>query len=126
ADRPPAVADPRRNLVPQLPRAELGVEKALDEARLRLVGSAGRRGLPAGGQGMAHRLHQRQALDALRAPLGADLMAGHAPDFLGIRLEEGPVELRTKAVDQEVLETAFRMPGEQRCVGVAQAGPEKA
>ncbi len=45
-----------------------------------------------------------EALDALCAPLGADLIAGDAPDFFGVGLEEGEVELAAEAVDEEVFE----------------------
>ncbi len=47
---------------------------------------------------------EREALDALRAPLGGDLVAGRAPDLFGVALEEGEVELAAEAVDEEVFE----------------------
>src|SRR6185437_9353973 len=36
-------------------------------------------------------LLDRKPLDSLLAPFGADLIAGHSPDFLGVGLEEGVV-----------------------------------
>ena len=51
---------------------------------------------------------ERESLDALRAPLGADLIAAHAPDLFRVGLEEGEVELAAEAVDEEVFETLFR------------------
>src|SRR3989304_271824 len=41
---------------------------------------------------------ERQALDALRRPLRANLRARDAPHFLGVRLEENAVELLAEAV----------------------------
>ena len=58
----------------------------------------------------------RQALDALRAPLGADLVAGHAPDLFGVALEERQVELAAEAVDEEVFERSLRLEREQRAL----------
>ena len=60
---------------------------------------------------------QREAADALGAPLGADLGAGDAPKLFGVALEEGLVELAPEAVDEEVLQAAFRADG-------AEAGAE--
>jgi hypothetical protein len=51
-----------------------------------------------------HHALQRESLDALRAPFGADLVAGHAPDLFGIRLEKGQVKLLAEAVDDEIFE----------------------
>ena len=45
-----------------------------------------------------------KALDALRAPLRADLVARHSPHFFGVGLEEGEIELASKAVDEELLQ----------------------
>ena len=53
------------------------------------------------------RAGEREALDALRAPLGADLVAGHAPHLFGVGLEERQVQLAAEAVDEEVFEGAF-------------------
>ena len=47
---------------------------------------------------------QREALDALRTPLCADLDAGRAPDLLGIGLEEDAVELLPKAIRNPLFE----------------------
>jgi hypothetical protein len=48
-----------------------------------------------------------EALDALGAPLGGDFVAGRAPDFFGVALEEGEVEFAAEAVDEEVFKTFF-------------------
>jgi hypothetical protein len=45
-----------------------------------------------------------EPLDALRRPLGADLVARHAPHLLGVGLEEGRVEATPEAVDHPLLE----------------------
>ena len=42
-------------------------------------------------------------MDPLGPPLGADLSAGDAPDFLRIRLEERLIQFAAEAVDEELL-----------------------
>ena len=50
---------------------------------------------------------EAETLDALRAPLGRDLVAGRAPDFLCVALEEGEIEFTAKAIDKEVFKAVF-------------------
>ena len=45
-----------------------------------------------------------EALHPLRAPLGGDLRARHAPDLLRVVLEERQVQPLAEAIDEEVLE----------------------
>ena len=47
---------------------------------------------------------EREALDALCAPLRGDTVARCAPDLFRIALEEGEVELAAEAVDEEVFQ----------------------
>src|SRR6185312_5445246 len=56
---------------------------------------------------MFDRSGERQALDALRAPLRGYFVAGRAPHLLRIALEEGQVKLAPEAVDEEVFEALF-------------------
>jgi len=42
---------------------------------------------------------ERETLDALSAPLCADLIAGDAPDLLGVRLEKSKIKLISETVD---------------------------
>ena len=70
---------------------------------------------------MFERGGEREALDALRAPLGGDLVAGRAPDLLGVALEEGEVELAAEAVDEEVFEGLFFADGAHARGDVADA-----
>ena len=55
-------------------------------------------------QEVRHHALQREPLDALRAPFGADLVAGHAPDLFGIGLEKSQVKLLAETVDDEIFE----------------------
>src|SRR6201996_4125494 len=72
---------------------------------------------------------EREALDALRAPLGADLVAAHTPHLLRVGLEEGEIELSAEAVDEEVFEAFLRPTPMKARLDVAKAdlrGPGKA
>ena len=51
------------------------------------------------GNGVPHRLDQRQVLDALRRPVGADFLGRDTPDLFGVAAEEMHVEPPAKAVD---------------------------
>ncbi len=64
---------------------------------------------------------EREALDALRAPLRADLVAGNTPHFFRIGLEEEQVELLAEAVDDEVFEGLLFAAREQSRAHVAEA-----
>ena len=67
---------------------------------------------------------QAQALDALRSPLGGDLIARRAPDFFGVALEEGEVELASEAVDEEVFEALLFFDRAHARRRVADADPD--
>ena len=62
-----------------------------------------------------------EALDALCAPLGADLVAGHAPDLLGVGLEERQIELASEAVDEKLLQVLHLANGKHQGAQVAEA-----
>ena len=75
---------------------------------------------------MHHRLRNREALDALTAPVGADLAAGHAPHLLGVVAEERTIQFHAKAVDHEVFEALFLAGRQQLHLEVAHADLEHA
>src|SRR5207237_2853189 len=102
-----------------LPGSELRIEKALDQTRLGGFLSGVVRGLEGFQQRVLDSLGDRQALDSLCAPFGGNLCARYTPDFLRVVLEEGPVKLVAKAVDQEVLECHFRRTGRETRFEVA-------
>ena len=98
-------------MLPELAGAVHGIEKLLDErgfcVLLREVAAA----LPHAERAfeeVSDSGGERESFDALRTPLGADLIAAHAPHLLRVGLEEGEVELAAEAVDEEVFETLFR------------------
>ena len=70
-----------RGRFPHLPGPEPGIEKIADEGLGR-----GRRLFAL--EGVDDRLAQGKALDALRGPVGADFVAGDAPDFFGVGFEK--------------------------------------
>ena len=114
APRRPRAATRRGRLLPHLARAELRIQEALDEARLRaLLRVSPRR---------AERLRAARAAIALviESPLmrcaphsARDLGARHAPHLLRVVLEEGAIELVAEAVDEEVLERRLRAGAER-------------
>ncbi len=77
--------------LPHLAGAEAGIEKIADERLGR------RRGFLAL-EGADDSLAQGKSLDALRGPVGADLVAGNAPDLFGVGLEEDLEEPLAEAV----------------------------
>jgi hypothetical protein len=97
ADLPALLYDVARDLVPHLSGAELGVQELFDQRGLRIllpdVAAAAFEHLP---QGVEQRGPDREALDALGAPFGADPVARHAPDLLGVGLEERAVQFPPK------------------------------
>src|SRR5690606_17457918 len=110
--------------LPHLAGPELGVEEALDEAGLGIL-------LRYVAASLFHervfkRLEDGEAFDALCAPVGGDLVARHAPDLLGIRLEEGVVEFAAEPVDDEILEVALGGDGARRRAEVAEARASQA
>ena len=72
-------------------------------------------------------LRIEKPLDALRSPVGANLLAWHAPHFLCVRLEKSQIQLATKAIDEEVLEIGDGFDREQRAAEITRAnshGPQ--
>src|ERR1035441_7782835 len=56
---------------------------------------------------------ERDPLDPLRRPVGRYFPAIHAPDFLGVALEEEPKEPVPKLIADPILEIAGMTDGEQ-------------
>src|SRR5215216_4092678 len=59
-----------------------------------------------------HGGHQRHTFRSLRDPVAAHLVAGQAPDFLRVTLEEEPVERRAKLIDVGILHRLDRRRAE--------------
>src|ERR1700722_16034864 len=68
---------------------------------------------------MRQRLAQRKALDALRAPFRADLIAGHTPNFFRVALEERFIQMPAETVDQEIFQRLLRTDGPNRTDQIA-------
>jgi hypothetical protein len=80
------------------PRIIEGIDERAQDARLVARSMSMRR------PGVFHGGQKRQTLDALRRPLRRDLAARHAPDLLGVRLEEGPIQALAEAIFDPLLE----------------------
>ncbi len=110
-------------MFPKLAGAELGIEEPLDQRGFGflLCDAAG----AFRGEGLLEEMHhharEREPLDALRAPFGADFIARHTPDFFGVRLEKSKVKLLAEAVDDEILERVFLALRQQRRAHVTEA-----
>src|SRR5262249_16639501 len=63
----------------------------------------------------------RESLDALRAPFGADFTALNAPHLFRVRFEKCKVKFVAETVDEEVLQSALRDDWTQRGASVAQS-----
>ena len=96
--------------LPHLAGAEARVVELRDEALDLVVLVAEERGLRGG--------EERQPLDALRRPLGADLGRRDAPDLLGVRLEEELEQPAAEAVRDPVLERVVDLVAAGRSAGV--------
>ena len=95
--------------LPHHPGAVLRVLELLDEAGdVLLVPLRAASGVD------APPLHEREVLDALGGPVGLDLGGRHAPDLLGVGLEEVPVEAPAEAGGDAALE---------RCLVLRRADP---
>src|SRR6185312_8812432 len=101
-------------------RTVLRIEEARDEAGLafllRLLGAARQQIL----HGLDDCAFERQALDPLSAPVGADLAAPYAPHFLGVVAEKGLVQPATIPVDEEGVEVGLVAARQQLRLAVAQ------
>ena len=72
-------------------------------------------------------LAERQVLDALRGPVGRDLVGRHAPDLLGVGLEEDAVEAPAEARRRPALERGLvlRRPDAHPEVRAARSAPPR-
>jgi hypothetical protein len=100
--------------LPHLAGAEAGVVELVDE-RLDLVALVAHEG------GLGGR-PERQALDPLRGPLGADLGGRDAPDLLGVGLEEEVEQPLAEAVRDPLLEVLLAPLGLHERPQVREAG----
>ncbi len=91
------------HLLPHLAGAVAGVVE-LGDQRLDLVA-------PVAEEGRLRRREERQALDPLGRPLGADLGGRDAPDLLGVGLEEEVEQALAEAVGDPLLERVLRPLG---------------
>ena len=71
-------------------------------------------------QAIGHRVPQAQALDPLRRPVRGHFVARHAPDLLGIGLEEDRIELVAELVDRPVLEAPHILVRKDLRLAIAQ------
>ena len=90
----------------------------LRDQRLDLVAAVAEEGGLRGGE-------EREALDPLRGPLGAQLGRRDAPDLLGVGLEEVVVEPLAEAVGDPLLEVVLAALGLDRRPQVGHAGEEE-
>src|SRR3989338_5269840 len=89
---PAARLDLRGRLLPHLAGSELGVEKARNKTGFALfLGLRKIRGEQIF-DGMHNRTLEGESFDPLCSPVGPNFPARHAPDLLGVGLEEGFVE----------------------------------
>ncbi len=91
-----AVAGRFPHLAGAEPRVVEAVDQRLDHLAVPLA-SRGQEGVQDGAD-------QVESLDPLRGPFGGDFRGGHAPDLLGVRLEEDLEQHAAEAVDDPVLE----------------------
>ena len=103
--------------LPELPRAVLWIEEAVDERGLFLTRLLAAEEV---GKGLA----DGDTLDALAAPVGVDGVRVPSPDLVRVVAEEHAVELLAKAVDHEVLEALF-FPRADAGVQIADADLEE-
>ena len=61
-----------------------------------------------------------QSLDTLRRPVGGDFVAGHAPHFLGVGLEENLKQALAELIANPVVEAAGRRDRECLGIGIGQ------
>ena len=104
-----ALANQVGRMFPKLAGAELGIEKLLDQRGFSLLlrnvaGAFSNKSLL---EEVRHHALERQSLDALRAPFGANLIAGHTPDLLCIGFEKRQIKLFAKPVNNKILKCAL-------------------
>ena len=109
------LADLAAHRVPHLAGAVAGVVELVDQ-RLDLVALVAQERRLGGAE-------ERQALDALGGPLGADLRRRDAPDLLVVGLEEERVQAPAEALGDPLLEVLLgRVALEQRGPQIGEAG----
>src|SRR5208283_1789670 len=97
-DRAAGLGDDGRGFFPHLARSLRRISEAIDESLDNgaiVIRHA---------QQTAHHRNQRQAADALRRPVGADLAARNAPHLLGVGFEEDLVEPASEGADDPIFE----------------------
>src|SRR5688572_23313890 len=103
-DAPAQLRHPPPRGLPHHSRPQSGIAKCVKQCLDDLLAAAA--GSP-GKQAVHYRPSERKPLDALRRPIRRDLPAAHAPDLLGVGLEEDIEEPRAELVTYPVLERAW-------------------
>ena len=96
-----------RHVFPKLAGTEFRIHELLDQRSFGALLSNVTGGLFL--QKVQNRLRDGKAFDALRAPLGADFVAGYAPHLFRVRLKESEVKFAPETVDQELFQGLFRL-----------------
>lgn len=99
---------------PHLTGAEFRVQELLDQRGIRFFLAHIVIALEQFAKRVEYGFADVQALDALRAPFGADFLAGHAPDLFRVVLEKSQIELAAEAVDEEVFQAFSGLRGNSR------------
>ncbi len=115
-NRVPHLHDPVPAGLPHLPRTESGVLELMNQ-RL------DRRATPVERGGREDRPGEREPLDPLGRPLRPDLGAGHAPDLLGVGLEEDLEEPLPEPIGDPLFEVFLHRVGTPVPAEVAQHHP---
>src|SRR5262249_13855500 len=116
-----------RGLLPQHPGAAARVAEALDEG---LDAAVAALAIEAAQHAVPDRRAQAQALDALRRPVGGNVVARHAPALLGVGTKEDRIEPLAELVAHPFVERARSLdrpelrPGVRQDAGRARQEPE--
>lgn len=103
--------------LPYLAGTEAGIEEISDQ---RLGRGRGLLTLERG----EDRVPQRKALDALRGPIGADLIARNAPHFFGVGLEENLEQALAESIGHPLRERGLRLDRLQPRLEIAEENVE--
>ena len=117
--RPALPADPVAHRFPHLAGTEPRILKLVDQGLDHLALAR----LEPPEQAVHDRRDQAQALDPLRRPVGRDLAGRHAPDLLGVGLEEDLEEHAAEPIDDPVLEASLGPDRLQSGLEVAEQDP---
>src|SRR6185437_15716848 len=101
-----------RDFFPHLTRSELRIQKLFDQRCFHIL--LGNILLPSGNQFFQYvgdRLINRETLNALSPPFGADFLAFDTPHLFRVRLEKREIQLASEAVDKKLLEVFFVADG---------------